>query len=383
MKTLSSKEPLELDSSSIKTPLVQIAVKQHEALENRNPLFIPSKEKIDKDRRRQSREDLGRIFVEHPKEAVPINESPADLRVQLETLSRVGYQSIYINTFEAFRNDPERLRLLQTFKERLDFLFLDLPQLKQSNLEGAIKVLEYQSQSRSAKIKETLYKKSEAGIQLGNPAIGDSRGKAIRKRKYNALLDPAMKSLRKEAKKLQDAGWSLNKIAQYFTEQGVKSPRGGSFHAKTIDRLLEQWKELETRWLKRARDFAGLNFTTGTLFLDGNSRDFDSENPTIPESEVPLNRENLNELIEDKLLLHFTEPLKFNVKVFIHDNSEEQEPLYSDIIEKGESSFGIDLAEQILLPGRHYLSLVAENEAYLPIKGLELQFYPSLIETEG
>lgn len=327
---------------------------------------------------RHESEKLKRFFEDHQESTQVIYEDPTMFRVQIETAVNSKVRSIYINSFEPFRNDVERLNILKGFSSELDFIFLDFPQLQKSNIEGAIRILEYQSKSRSAKIKVKLDQKVKDGYKLGNPHIGDSRGKAIRKRKYNALLDPAMKSLRKEAKKLQDAGWSLNKIAQYFTEQGVKSPRGGSFHAKTIDRLLEQWKELETRWLpKRTRNFAGLNnFITGTLFLDG-------ENPPIPESEVPLNREDLNELIEDKLLLHFTEPLKFNIKVFIHDNSEEQEPLYSDIIEKGESSFSIDLEEQILLPGIHYLSLVAENKAYLPIEGLELQFYPSLIETKG
>lgn len=279
------------------------------------------------------------------------------------------YQLVIINDFQAFKADPQKMELLR--EKPFDFLFVNLPTLSKSNLEGAIAVIDYLSVTKSEKMKATLAKKAESGIKLGNLSFGDQRGKAVRTRKLNAFKELSMVPLRREAYRLvEEEKWSLNRVAQYFNETGKTSSKGGNFYAKTIDRLVEQQKELmaleKPKVSVNQDDYAPIHHSTPA------KQGLATDQPFVVKG---LNRESY----EEQINITLNAPLDCDLNVLLHDNELGAAPVFQKLYPAGTKEITIDLDEEVLLPGLHYISLYPQDKDIKPTENVSLTLRKSLI----
>lgn len=280
-----------------------------------------------------------------------------------------SYKLVIINDFQAFKTDPEKMGLLR--RKPFDFLFVNLPALSKSNLEGAIAVIDYLSANKSEKMKATLAKKAQSGIKLGNLSFGDQRGKAVRTRKLNAFTERSMVPLRREAYRLVvEEEWSLNRVAQYFNETGKTSSKGGNFYAKTIDRLVEQQKEL--MGLEKPKESVNQDGFTPTHLRNPIKKGKASEIQLIVEG---LN----NDSYEEQISITLNDPLQCDLNILLHDNELGAAPVFQKLYSAGTKEIIIDLDEEVLLPGLHYISLYPQNKDIQPIENVPIALRKSLI----
>ncbi len=311
-----------------------------------------------------------------------LDGSLEQLKFALSTIEKnKEYQAIIINDFQAFKADPEKLNLLS--QQSFDFLFANLPALSKENIAGATLVLDYLSATKSEKMKATLAKKAESGIKLGNSSFGDKRGKAVRTRKLNAFKDKSMVPLRREAYRLvEEDGWSLNRVAQYFNETGKTSPKGGSFYAKTVDRLVEMQKELydfKTTSESARNPYKNAGYHELSALPIDNQTDQKQPNTGKKPLRIAAIQEDQN--FEGTLSFSLLEPIDYPIRVLIYDHHTDQPPVYKNDFSAAETSISIDLEKAVLLPGVHYLCVIPQDDGleFEPVLNLRIMLWNSLI----
>jgi DNA invertase Pin-like site-specific DNA recombinase len=141
----------------------------------------------------------------------------------------------------------DRLARNVTFISRLiesgvDFEAVDFPQANRLTVHIMAAVAEHEAAMISQRTRAALAAAKARGVQLGNPAnlrnqlTGSAKGnaaKATRADKRAADLLPVIAPLKA-------GGTSLRQIADGLTRRGIPAPRGGTWSAVAVKRILDR-----------------------------------------------------------------------------------------------------------------------------------------------
>lgn len=120
-------------------------------------------------------------------------------------------------------------------ESRAEFIACDMPQANKLTLHIMAAMAEHEREAISKRTKEALAAAKARGTRLGNPTPNMERmwsqwseqAKAVRERVHPL------------ARGMKDGGMTLAQIAQSLNDRGMKTYRGGSWHASTVGRLLK------------------------------------------------------------------------------------------------------------------------------------------------
>lgn len=120
-------------------------------------------------------------------------------------------------------------------ESKVEFIACDMPQASKLTLHIMAAMAEHEREMISKRTKEALAVAKARGTKLGNPRPNmekmwsqwSSQAQAVRERVYPL------------ARQMKDGGMTLAQIAQSLNDRGVKTYRGGSWHASTVGRLLK------------------------------------------------------------------------------------------------------------------------------------------------
>jgi len=121
-------------------------------------------------------------------------------------------------------------------ESRAEFIACDMPQANKLTLHIMAAMAEHEREAISKRTKEALAAAKARGTKLGNPrpdlekmwSQWSSQAQAVRERVHPL------------ARQMKDHGMTLAQIAQSLNDRGMKTYRGGSWHASTVGRLLKE-----------------------------------------------------------------------------------------------------------------------------------------------
>lgn len=125
----------------------------------------------------------------------------------------------------------------------VEFVAVDLPQANKLTVHVMAAMAEYEAQAISARTKAALAAAKARGVRLGGhrwniqsvALKGNAAGVRVRvakARKRASDLLPVIQSIREEG------STSLRQIAAILNDRGIKAPRGGSWSAVQVQRIL-------------------------------------------------------------------------------------------------------------------------------------------------
>src|SRR5262245_60216444 len=112
---------------------------------------------------------------------------------------------------------------------KVDFVCCDMPQATRLTIHVLAAVAEHEREMISARTKAGLAAAKAKGVRLGNPELAArNRAEAVQRAKE---LKPVLRSLRDR---------SAHAAAAAFNEQGIKTPTGAPWSAKTVIRARQR-----------------------------------------------------------------------------------------------------------------------------------------------
>lgn len=122
----------------------------------------------------------------------------------------------------------------------VDFICTDMPDANSLTIGIFAVLAQHERELISARTKAALAAKKAQGFSLGSPQnLTDSaRAKSVAARKAKAQGKESNKTAKYFATKLRAEGKALATIAAELNASGLKSSRGGIFHASTVRHLL-------------------------------------------------------------------------------------------------------------------------------------------------
>lgn len=245
---------------------------------------------------------------------------------------------------------PKKTEYFEWLKaSKVSFRIYDFGSLNQDRLDVLIDFLKMQNLEKSRKITNALKDKKAKGYKLGNPNIGERNVQepAKIKRILSALRDLNNQKARRRVSELrEDENLNFNRIAKQLNEEGYKTRRGKGFHAKSVQRIYNSQKELETRF-ELTEKFKTI---------------FQNQNVLIENFQTPPRRVPVQEIQSDMnyLMIRLDKVLAESIVLTIGNH--EGEKVYTGLIKTGNKEYTIDLLEENkFLPGLHYVRLEAEN----------------------
>lgn len=275
---------------------------------------------------------------------------------------QTGEYILYFESFTPFKEDIRKLEALS--KSGFRFIFKDFKHLDQDSIDAIIEFLNLSRQEKSENIKKALRKVRAEGKELGNPEIGDAKGKAIRTRKLRALIDDSIIDARlaiTQIRKEYGQHASLNQIADQLNERGLKPRRGKKFYAKTVQRILNSEEELKT-YFEPVKNELQLRFTDNIVREKDLAGHLSSASATEASKELEVTGLEVEKNFDYKIDFRILSPLKGPFEVVICDN--ENARVFHQVYPADQKEVSIDLREHSLLPGRHYISIQTEEVVY-------------------
>lgn len=157
---------------------------------------------------------------------------------------RLGYKLI-IDKYEFLRGQIPLLKLL----ENIDFTINDFDRLNQESIPVLVQHMELEKTNVGRKISNKLKDRRNAGLEIGNPKIAEqARTSAIKQRIRLAIYDSQNLDAAKIILKQKGENIPLNSIAEYLNNNEYKTRRGGSFYAKSCERIYERYSELKNNF---------------------------------------------------------------------------------------------------------------------------------------
>ena len=95
-------------------------------------------------------------------------------------------------------------------------------------------VAEQEARAISARTKAALQAAKQRGVRLGRT------GAEILAPKYRAEALDRAKQLEPVIREMQNAGYSIRRMATELTKRKVKTPRGGDWHPQTVKMVMQR-----------------------------------------------------------------------------------------------------------------------------------------------
>jgi len=95
-------------------------------------------------------------------------------------------------------------------------------------------VAEQEARAISARTKAALEAAKQRGVRLGRT------GAEILAPKYRAEALDRAKQLEPVIREMQNAGYSIRRMATELTKRKVKTPRGGDWHPQTVKMVMQR-----------------------------------------------------------------------------------------------------------------------------------------------
>lgn len=167
------------------------------------------------------------------------NDRP-ELRKAIERCRQTGAVLVIAKLDRLSRNAAFLLTLRDS---GVKFIAADMPDANELTIGIMALVAQQERQAISVRTKDALAAARARGTRLGNPhgvaafngRIGSAAGAASAQRKaheHAALLRPVVDRLRSEGHT------SLGAISRKLNEEGMRTPRGGQWHASSVRNLL-------------------------------------------------------------------------------------------------------------------------------------------------
>lgn len=196
------------------------------------------------------------------------------------------------------------------------------------------------------KISKRLMDRRRAGLEIGNPEIArHAKDSAIKQRVRMAIFDEINIKAAKKIFALHKQGETFNAIATELNNQQFVTRRGGSFYAKSVERIYNRYWDLKDNFVSRQSD------------LEAQAKKISPEPGMVKGLQENYEYNDSFELLLSK---------KFSIKLYDHKN---QEPLNIAAkrlqLNKTEDGWLCSLSissTRALLPGVHYLVLEDEGQ---------------------
>jgi hypothetical protein len=305
--------------------------------------------------------------------------SPGTWLLKAFELGSQGY-AIVFDDYAIFKKIDEDLKKL--CEAKVQFTFFNLRAIDMSSFKYFYDASQFEKQIRSKKIKEGLSKKRDHGEKLGNPNIGNKKSKVQRTKKLKAFInhyesiqahDIILNRIKKD--------WSLNQIANHLNEEGFRTQKGAKYSAKTVQRLLEKRNELKDRFSLDLKS----QFLPKMELVDLEVYRDDSDEKWFNESKAK-NKINIEGLwpertyensIEFKILSNLKKP--FEIVILDNDNNDDT-PVFNRVYQPEDKHIKIELGDNALLPGVHYISIATEEKNYEPVINMKIQLWGKMRE---
>jgi DNA invertase Pin-like site-specific DNA recombinase len=117
---------------------------------------------------------------------------------------------------------------------KVKFVACDMPEATPFMLHIYAAVAEQEARAISARTKAALQAAKQRGVRLGRT------GAEILAPKYHAEALDRAKQLEPVLREMQNAGYSMRRMATELTNRKVKTPRGGDWHPQTVKMVMQR-----------------------------------------------------------------------------------------------------------------------------------------------
>jgi DNA invertase Pin-like site-specific DNA recombinase len=117
---------------------------------------------------------------------------------------------------------------------KVKFVACDMPEATPFMLHIYAAVAEQEVRAISARTKAALQAAKQRGVRLGRT------GAEILAPKYHAEALDRAKQLEPGLREMQNAGYSMRRMATELTNRKVKTPRGGDWHPQTVKMVMQR-----------------------------------------------------------------------------------------------------------------------------------------------
>jgi DNA invertase Pin-like site-specific DNA recombinase len=117
---------------------------------------------------------------------------------------------------------------------KVKFVACDMPEATPFMLHIYAAVAEQEVRAISARTKAALQAAKQRGVRLGRT------GAEILAPKYHAEALDRAKQLEPVIREMQNAGYSMRRMATELTNRKVKTPRGGDWHPQTVKMVMQR-----------------------------------------------------------------------------------------------------------------------------------------------
>jgi DNA invertase Pin-like site-specific DNA recombinase len=117
---------------------------------------------------------------------------------------------------------------------KVKFVACDIPEATPFMLHIYAAVAEQEARAISARTKVALQAAKQRGVRLGRT------GAEILAPKYRAEALDRAKQLEPLMREMQNAGYSIRRMATELTNRKVKTPRGGDWHPQTVKMVVQR-----------------------------------------------------------------------------------------------------------------------------------------------
>lgn len=286
-------------------------------------------------------------------------------------LGEQGFTIIFDDFSEFKRIDKDLMKL---YENQISFRFANLERVTNDSFLYFYDAAQFEKQVRSKKIREGLRKKRKEGKQLGNPDIGNKKGKVQRKRKLKAYKNFYYSFRANDiiSDKIKE-NWSLNQIAGYLNQEQLRTQNGAEFGAKTVQRMIHKRDELRERFNPKL-EFEdlddGSNYSTDIAIADNNVK-----------KKIQLEGLKASEDYEKAIKFKISSDLKEAFEIVILDNDQDDNtPVFQKVFKSEAREIYIDLDKHALLPGVHYINILTKEACYEPVINMRILLRPKMIK---
>ncbi len=285
---------------------------------------------------------------------------------------RAEYAELYISDSRPFLR-PENVGLLTRLQDDgTPFKFCDFPAIERKKgdaLKFLIEVLKRQREeleARNQNIASRLKAKREEGVKLGNPKIKDKQTQinAARQKKRQVFFDQvSWRDFPIIAELYYRWNYSKNKIAQELNNRGYTTRYGKPFHAKTVERLLENMKSLQNSFTPHP----------GAINRLSAIRNHDLAQASSQKKFRFEDIKDTDNRFSDHIFIKFREPVITSLQMAVYDNAERK--VFEKTFAPGVREINVDVFnDTYLFPGWHFIRFEADGyatkevEAYINYK---------------
>lgn len=284
------------------------------------------------------------ILVTNKNEEIEIAEVKSDnfegkFREFVAKAKKNGYKLI----IDKYKHISGKLQLLKALEEIRNFKINDFKELDVEGIRILKRHLEFNKKTRAEKTSLSIKRRRTEGDEIGNPNIHKHTGIASKIRVRNAIFNDRNIAAAQQIFALRRKNMNHHAISEELNKKGVKTRKGASFYAKTVERIEKRYLDLIANFneadyaLERAFKTTTSTFNTITGFKD----DF-------------TKNEQLNIIIggakADKCAVIFN----WNYEVIIKGKENDKGVI--------ELSLGTISEHPNLLPGKYFLKIEKKSE---------------------